>query len=529
MAMKLDRLHEYIVPVVVVLCGMVFAVLAGNMTAKGQMGSLAAVFGAAVAVTTLLVLRARVWILMPVLWPLTGQVQALPLPFSVRHLAVFTVAAAFVGLTAFKIIRLKPVYRFIDVLLLVVVLYLVTVYLRNPVGVEALGTARVGGRPYLEVAVAVLAYLILVRSHLTAAQSQVLPIVMIASRGFEFILNVVADRFPAAAPYMAEIYSGVNLESFNASMQMSPGGEGTRRQEYMASMGAGLALLTAARWPPITLLNPLNFGRWLLFCAGVILALLSGFRSILVWSIAVFMLSSYLQRGKADVLRLASATVVLLTIVIMFQGTLFDLPFAAQRALSFLPGKWDPIATADAQHSTKWRTDMWKEMLTSDRYIQSKWFGDGFGYTQYQLATIRSNTQNVGVMAQQENFMIQGAVHSGPVSAVRFVGYLGLTLFLLLQVIVVRWAWQLVRRAQSTQFSFLSLFIGLAAIWEPFNFVFIFGAYEHALPEVIFTCGMLKMLENSINESDRQRIPSTEETSRPTSGSEAAGLTTRTA
>jgi hypothetical protein len=172
---------------------------------------------------------------------------------------------------------------------------------------------------------------------------------------------------------------------------------------------------------------------------------------------------------------------------------------------------------------------MWKEMLTSDRYIQSKWFGDGFGYTQYQLATIRSNTQNVGVMAQQENFMIQGAVHSGPVSAVRFVGYLGLTLFLLLQVIVVRWAWQLVKRAQSTQFSFLSLFIGLAAIWEPFNFVFIFGAYEHALPEVIFTCGMLKMLENSINESDRQRIPSTEETSRPTSGSEAAGLTTRTA
>jgi hypothetical protein len=380
--------------------------------------------------------------------------------------------------------------------------------------------------------VAVLAYLILVRSHLTALQSQVLPIVMLASRGFEFILNVVADRFPAVAPYMAEIYSGVNLDTFNASMQMSPGGEGTQRQGYMANMGAGLTLLTVARWPPMTLLNPFYIGRWLVFCAGVVLVLLSGFRSILVWSIAVFMLSSYLQRGKAEVLRLGFAAVVLLTIVITLQGRLFDLPFAAQRTLSFLPGKWDHVATADAQHSTKWRTDMWKEMLTSDRYIESKWFGDGFGYTKYQLDTIRSNTQNVGVMAQQENFMIQGAVHSGPVSAIRFVGYLGLTLFLILQVILVRWAWQLVRRAQATEFRFLGLFIGLAAIWEPFNFVFIFGAYEHALPEVIFTCGMLKMLENSMNEADRQGIQSSDETFRTASRSEArpvaAGLTTRT-
>jgi hypothetical protein len=204
-------------------------------------------------------------------------------------------------------------------------------------------------------------------------------------------------------------------------------------------------------------------------------------------------------------------------LILSLQGRVVDFPFGVQRALSFLPGQWDNVAVADAQHSTKWRTDMWREMLTSDRYISSKWFGDGFGYTQFQLDTIRSNTENLGVMAHQENFMIQGAVHSGPVSAIRFVGYVGLLLFLILQVLIVRFAWQLVRRAQGTGFSLLSLYIGLPAIWELGHFVLIFGAYEHALPEAIFAVGMLKMLENSMNEANRKLDVDIAE-SRPTPG-----------
>jgi hypothetical protein len=91
-------------------------------------------------------------------------------------------------------------------------------------------------------------------------------------------------------------------------------------------------------------------------------------------------------------------------------------------------------------------------------------------------------------------------VHSGPVSAIRFVGYVGLLLFLILQVLIVRFAWQLVRRAQGTGFSLLSLYIGLPVIWELGHFVLIFGAYEHALPEAIFAVGMLKMLQNSMDQ-----------------------------
>jgi hypothetical protein len=504
--MKLERIHEYVVPAVVVLCGMLFALLAGNMTAKGQMGSLAAVFAAAAAVTTLLVLRARVWILMPILWPLTGQVQALPLPFSVRQLAVFTVAGAFIALIAFKIIRLKPSYRTVDLIMLGAVLYLGTVYLRNPVGVEALGSARIGGRPYFDVAVAVVAYFVLIRSHLTAQQSLVLPFLMMGSRAFDFLLNFVADRIPQIAPYMAEVYSGIDLNAFNASIQLTPGGEGTQRQNYMASMGSALVLAVCSKWRPLHAINPLRFGPWLLLVGGLVLVLLSGFRSILAWCIAIFGISSYLQKGRAEILRLALIALPILVLVILLQGRLFNLPLAAQRALSFLPGHWDHVAISDARGSTKWRTDMWKEMLTSDRYIESKWFGDGFGYTQYQLDSIRRNIENLGGMAQQENFMIQGQVHSGPVSAIRYVGYVGLGFHLILLGCVAATAWKLIRQAEITPFYFLALFIGVPLIWEPFAFVLIFGAYEHSLPEAIFGIGMLRMLENSMRLAPPEKI-----------------------
>ena len=76
---------------------------------------------------------------------------------------------------------------------------------------------------------------------------------------------------------------------------------------------------------------------------------------------------------------------------------------------------------------------------------------------------------------------------------------IGLAIFIGLMIVMARTAWRLIRRSEGTEFYPLALFIGLPLIWEPVNFLFIFGGYDSALPDALFGVGMLKMLTHSLD------------------------------
>src|SRR3977135_2965337 len=97
----------------------------------------------------------------------------------------------------------------------------------------------------------------------------------------------------------------------------------------------------------------------------------------------------------------------------------------------------------------------------------------------------------------QEDFMIIGSFHNGPLSAVRFVGVVGLVLYYALILYAALFGWRLIRTSERSDFYPLALFVSLALIWEPLNFTFVFGGYDGGLPNTIFGVGMLKMIHNS--------------------------------
>jgi hypothetical protein len=192
----------------------------------------------------------------------------------------------------------------------------------------------------------------------------------------------------------------------------------------------------------------------------------------------------------------ALGTAALLFLVLL-QGRVINLPFPAQRALSFLPGKWEYIAKAEAEASTEWRVTMWKAMLEGDRYIHNKWLGDGFGFTHREFEIMDAN-RGGSTADQQENLMISGGVHSGPVSTIKYVGYVGLVLFMIFLTLVAMRSARLIRRAQGTPFYSLALFICIPVVLYPLGFAFVFGAFDGDLPNSILLVGMQRMLENSI-------------------------------
>jgi hypothetical protein len=98
----------------------------------------------------------------------------------------------------------------------------------------------------------------------------------------------------------------------------------------------------------------------------------------------------------------------------------------------------------------------------------------------------------------QEDFMLIGAFHNGPLSTVRFVGAVGLLLYYVLLIYLAMYAWRLIRAAEGTDIYPLALFAGLALIWEPINYTLVFGGYDSGFPNTIFGVGMLKMINNSL-------------------------------
>ncbi len=508
--MKLERLPEYVLPTMAMLGGLAFALFCGHLVGEGKTGMLLLVLYGTFLLALLLIMKARIWLLIPLAWPLGGQIPELPLPFAVRDLAVLSVFSCFLLLKAFKIVRHKPKMEIQDFWLLVMLLYLASVLIRNPVGLEALGSERVGGRPYLNIVVAALAYWVLARVTISSERAYGLPLILMAGPLLEAGLSLVTQRFPSTVPLLSRFYSSLDVSNYNAQdLRAQTLGQSTNRQTYLGNIGLILSRAMCAWFRPFTLINPLYFFRCIVFFAAVFCILASGFRSLLVMAGVTFFLCSYFRRGMSDVIRLMLIALPLLAVLLAMQGRLFQLPLAAQRALSFLPGKWDQLAVHDAKASTEWRVRMWKDSLFTDKYIHSKTLGDGFGLTRRQVEFMAANSFSLSDEDQQEHYLMVGGVHSGPVSAIRYVGAVGLIIFTGLMIAMAREAWRLVVRAKQTSFFAASLFIGVPIIWEPFNYYLVFGSFDSSMPSAVFYLGMLKMLRNSLDAHDARTAQNT--------------------
>jgi hypothetical protein len=502
--MRVERLPEYVTTVTVTAAGIAFALYCGTLTGSGQTQVVMMIFGLISALTILLTLRGSIWVLIPLAWALTGVIPPLPVPLALRDVVILFVLTSFFLLKALKVVRFRPVYTRLDALMLANLLYLATVFVRNPVGTYIFESERVGGRPYLNVAIAFAAFLILCHAHAGPRLAKLLPFGMVLSSMVEGILSIVADHFPRVVPVLSRFYGSAAFAPDTSVLSAHPA-EGSGRNPVLRDIGHPLLLALYSKYNPVTLLNPLYIVRFTLFVVGLAFVLFSGFRMNILAAGAGFMLVTYFRGGGRAVLSWIGVGTPILILLVLLQGTLFELPRPAQRALSFLPGKWDPIAVAEAKHSTDWRLYMWKNVWNSDRYIQNKVLGDGFGFSTIEMSIMARGNYQMSPEETQETYMVMGEYHSGPLSAIRDVGYVGLALFLWLLVALAREGWVLIRRAQGGPYEFLSYFIAVPLIFEPFQFVVIYGSFKENITVAVVSVGLVKMLKNSLDHYDETR------------------------
>jgi hypothetical protein len=483
------------------LLGLLVAVMIGSAVGSSDMRMVAGLMAAIPIAVIFVKLKTNIWVLLPIGYYLTGRLPWLPLPFTVRDLLFMTVIFFFVLFFATRVMPWKRKIGTLDYLIYINLAYLATVFVRNPVGVYALQTSMVGGRPYFEILLAFGAFMVLSRVKTNNAIAKVFPLFSLIPTSIVAALDVVARLMPQFSYPLAMIYSGVGSMSITAGLEKAAE-VGQDRITGLKEVGFVSALALCARYNPITLLSPLFPIRSLLFFAALLVIFLSGFRATFFAAVVFFILATLLRGKGRDIWIAAGAGIFGLVLLISLQGSFIQLPLTMQRTLSWLPGDWSAEAVEGAENSSRWRYDMVEWAWNDETILRNKVWGQGIGFSIDDMNLIASSmlagTGGASLLggSDRENFMITGTFHNGPISAIKCVGVIGLALFSVLIIYLAVSAWKLcVLTAGSKAFP-LALFVGMPIIFFPFQFLVLTGFYELDLTVAIFSAGLLNLVSN---------------------------------
>lgn len=490
--------QRVIINVIALAVAFIMAIFMGQwvVTAPKEVGI---GFAVAVALVTFFVLKQHVWILIPALMTLGISFPWLPGGFSPLQLASMYVSVCTFFLLASRKVTLRLRMTSIEWLAFLMMLMLAQAYLRNPVGIRMLGSENVGGRPYVITLIALAAGIILATTRTDHKQIK---------KAFKLsILGFMATACIQLAASISATIAGYTAVLFGAG-----GGHGLPTDELRDSTKAGrnsaasviakgsAQYLVAFRHPLKAIYHPF----WgLIVLTALLGAGMSGFRNVIASTLLTLVFGTYYWgRGRAVFIGCLMGLIGYITLNIINMAA--PLPPNIQRSLSFLPGTWEERYTLDAVGSTDWRLEMWEEALTTNRYIENKIIGDGLGIRRSDFAHMMeiSESKVVSDEMSQERAMLAGDFHSGPVSSIRVVGYVGLLVLIIAMMVVAVRAHQLIMYSRGKTYFSEVIFFCLPMVWAPLFFLFIVGDYRGVVSSLLVQMGLLRLLEINLKGSN---------------------------
>ena len=488
---------------VALVLGLLLSLVIGSAVGSSDMRFVAGIIAAIPAAVIFVKLKTNIWVLLPISWYLTGKFNWLPLPFTVRDLCFMAVIFAFTLFFATRAFPWKRKTSTLDYLIYINLAWLAIVFARNPVGFWAMQSSMVGGRPYFEIGLAFGAFMILSRVQITDFMAKIFPLFFVIPAWCVGTLDVIGRIIPQTGYVLNSIYSGVGTGGATAAFQ-AEAELGTTRMTGLQNAGVSSVLALCARYNPITLISPLYPHRIMMLAIAFGAIFLSGFRSVLLFAFLAFLLASILRGRLRDLWVAGGVGAIALVLLISMQGSVLQLPLTMQRALSWLPGDWNQEAVMDAEESSRWRFEMWGWAWNDNRILRDRVWGQGFGLSMDDMNLIASSLTAGGGGASllggsdRENFMITGSFHSGPLSTIKYIGIVGLCLYYPLMCYMAWLAWRLCKRARETKAFTLALFVSIPIIYEPFNFVVVFGGLDSNYSQLLFWAGLLNMTQRYV-------------------------------
>lgn len=498
----------------IVVIASLFAVYLGVAAATAQFEAIAWVSGF-MGIAFILALGKNVWALIPTALMFQGVINALPGTPPPWAFATAVTATMFVVRFAMRRPDFMLRLDLLDFAVLLQVLVVAQAYVRNPAGLLLFGGSMAGGKSYFVFAAAVLAYFCLSIVKPRSPIFKGVVIATVAAAVGDGLISTISDWSASFSALVLPIYSNVNFATATRGtagfdLDAARGGGG------FAMLGKALVLPCFCMVRPMNCITPLRPVLFVVVAAGCIMVLLSGFRSGVAYLAVVFIVSSLVRRKPMDVVVLGIFGVLGLAVLLM-SGKVRSLPFGVQRVLSVLPVEVSSAAREDAENSTEWRIEMWKLALGTDRYIQNKTLGDGFGINATEMKAVLDAAQGFGsdYVNAQDQMLAQGSYHGFHVETIRFTGVVGLLAAIFFMVVAFKYAMKLIRHYRGSPLFPYVAFVCIPFIIYPFWSLLVFGSYRVEFPQIIVMAGMLKFLDNlrateavaTVPQSHEQGIP----------------------
>jgi hypothetical protein len=379
--------------------------------------------------------------------------------------------------------NLRPKLHLLDLLVGLNVIYLAFTLIINPVGFLIFGSQSIGGRPVVNICLAVLAYWVIIRLPDTITSVSRIPYYVLVSATVLSGLSLLMYIVPSLTMTLASWYSGLEIAEY---IQASHGVTIIHRLKGLEYFGIQVFLVMCAYYSPATLFDPRR-GRFYAMFLATLCMLVAGYRSVLLWAMAAVAIGGWFHRRWRQLALAGFAGALLLMALAFGHGRFYQLPETIQRSLAFLPGQWSEVVVKNAEGSSTSRFELWREVIEWG-YIKDWWFGDGFG----------ADLEDAIAMHNQGSFkdwvLLAGGYHNGPLSTIRYAGSCGLVLLYLLSISAAFYSYRCVNECRGTPLFPVAIYLAIQLIWGPIHYTFVFGGYDGYLPDLLFQVGCLRLL-----------------------------------
>jgi hypothetical protein len=442
----------------------------------------------------LYVLRDRCWMIIPFTLPIEGNLNFLPLNFSIQELSIILVFLYLLYRMIFGLnvaLHFGPTSIWLPLALLVCIIVYHWFESRD-IGIKLLGGMGWGGRKYFTVLIASFGMVLLSSfPGIRWSDLQKVPLLYFLGAFVDIIPSSISTFVPATAPYIWRFYSSINLSEYNASVAGNFSREaGVTRIGQFALVGKAVGLITLCYFPPKTWLRLNRLWALPATLIGGILCGASGFRGTVLGYFVTFCGALYTTLRSSACL-LIPLPIFASLIIAFTQGTVFNYPLALQRGLSFLPAQWDSKAISEAADSSKWREKI-KVLFYKEYFSKAPWIGQGYHYDPklakaaidvYEAVAQQSATAG-DEFFDVRSFIEMRQPHEGPVHCLLVSGTLGTLFFSLFCVGFIFYAWRSVMLTLPNDIAPIQVWCFSLLLAQLVAFFFLFGDYTVFLIQV---------------------------------------------
>ena len=312
-------------------------------------------------------------------------------------------------------------------LLAFAVVIITTATMTGGFNLQILGSSGVGGKRYFYILTAIMGFFALSSRKISPKHAYAFAALFYLPGIAGMFTHLAANAGPAAR-LISFLFPG-EIATDLADLAGQPQADGVGEVRLGGMMAVSFALFS---WMLVRygIRGVFDLGRpWRLgiFLIGIAVGFLGGFRSHLISVMLAFGILFVMER-------LWRTRVMLILIVMGFLSTVFlaafanKLPSTIQRTISFLPFDIDPMIKVQADSSSQWRIDIWKQVVEEVPVYFFK--GKGYTYSSDDMYMALYGQATLGAAGSAQGAVLAGDYHNGPLSLIIPFGIYGLLAFM---------------------------------------------------------------------------------------------------